>query len=152
MDKLVSKTRKRKERKAKAAQKPAQNLNVSGLISKIYQFDLLEWQGKLNGDGRQHRKLLQDRYTAIRKARLLAGLETSELVPFDAEAHEYNSKQQKQQQKNIKIIQDSKASETESSSLPSLPSVENVPSSDILAQLGLPAYRICFEYVEEETN
>ena len=124
----------RKTNRANSKHKPAQCLNVSTLISKIYQFDLLEWQGKLNGDGRQQRKLLMDRYNAIRTARQRQGLETSELVPFDPEAHEFNLKQQKRVKVDDNVIESR-------SSLPSLPSNEDIPSADILEALGLPSYR-----------
>ena len=140
MDKKVRK----KGRKHKNAKFYTKSLEVSLLISQIYRYDLQEWKGNLNGDGRQHRKLLLDKYQSIKKNRILAGLETPDLIHFDAEAHEIYLKQQKNTSSPLKA----NLSRTKSL-LPDLPTIEDIPSPDILKRIGLPLYQICLNYDEE---
>lgn len=169
MDSSSSAAKKPKSRhkREKPNRPPASTAEISALISKIYQADLLEWQGKLNGDGRQHRKLLLDRYNSIKRTRQLAGLETPELIAFDPEAHEHNLK--KTQQKRAKTSNNNSNSNSSNSSnsddaatdapvssssssplLPALPPIKDLPEAEVLESLGLPPYQPCFDDIEAE--
>ena len=83
----VSKARK-KARGDKISEIPAYRRDPAPLVSEIYRLNVLDYEGRLNSDMKQHKKHLLDQFQSIKKARLAAGLETIELVEFDAEAYE----------------------------------------------------------------
>lgn len=142
---------KRKERLARLP--PAHLRDASPLIAQIYALDVAEWKGTLNGQGRQQRKLLQDRYASIKKARTAAGLETPDLIVFDPEAHEAQASRVKAEKTVEKTVESAAKEDKPSTNLPgSLPPLPegNPPTSEELEALGLPAYQVNFASLESE--
>lgn len=146
---------KKKERSARLP--PAHLRDASPLIAQIYALDVTEWKGTLNGQGRQQRKLLQDRYASIKKARTSAGLETPELIVFDPEAHEARASKEQltlraaKAEKRVSAGKDEKpnTSANQLNNLPPLPE-GNPPTSEELEALGLPGYQVNFASLESE--
>lgn len=157
---------KKKERISKLPQ--AHLRDASPLIAQIYALDVAEWKGTLNGQGRQQRKLLLDRYSSIKRARSAAGLETPELIIFDPEAHEAQAMKSKiernvKQSTNSQVLNSSEPKNNQSnhsnytteqkntlsSPLPPLPEGDS-PTNEELEALGLPAYQVNFSALESE--
>lgn len=158
--------RKEKERAAKAKKKAreeklseisAHRRDPAPLISEIYRLSVLEYEGKLNSDMKQHKKRLFDQYQSIKKARISTGLETVELVEFDPEAYENAKLQQKKPKlENVELIQEKQVQKQEvevhfdldDRGLPKLPEGP-CPADEVLLALGLPAFSP-FPYEAEE--
>ena len=172
VDPLQAWRRKEKEKASKAKKKardeklseiPAHRRDPAPLVSEIYRLSVLDYEGRLNSDMKQHRKRLMDQYQSIKKARTAAGIETIELVEFNPEAYE-ESKLKQFQAKRRKFEQPEISKSQESSTkpittgpdlivkgLPRLPDAP-CPTEEELLALGLPPYSP-FPYgadVEEE--
>lgn len=72
--------------KIKVEKASISNTSCQSLIDEIQKLEELDYEAKLNGEGRMRKKLLIDRFNSLRKARRKAGLEDIELPPFDPEA------------------------------------------------------------------
>lgn len=142
---------KKKAREEKLSEISAHRRDPAPLISEIYRLSVLEYEGKLNSDMKQHKKRLFDQYQSIKKARTAAGLETIELVEFDSEAYE-NAKLQQKRQKLEKLskvetepigkVQQKQQEihfDLDERGLPKLPEGP-CPTDEELLALGLPAY------------
>lgn len=163
---------KKKARDEKLSEIPAHRRDPAPLVSEIYRLSVLEYEGRLNSDMKQHRKRLMDQYQSIKKARTTAGIETIELVQFDPEAHE-DSKLKQLQAKRRKLELDQSGIPSRSNSnvtvpqqLPAKAIVNNrnlderglprlpespCPADEELLALGLPAYSpFPFEADEED--
>lgn len=44
------------------------------LLAQIQKYDIMEYEDKLNGDGRAHRKKLVDQFNSLRKQRIVLSL------------------------------------------------------------------------------
>lgn len=155
---------KKKARDEKLSEIPAHRRDPAPLVSEIYRLSVLEYEGRLNSDMKQHKKRLMDQYQSIKKARTAAGIETIELVEFDPEAYE-ESKLKQIQAKRRKVegstIMKSQESEESSNTvgkrfdldargLPRLPDAPCPTEEELLAH-GLPAYSpFPYEVNEEE--
>ena len=137
---------KKKAREEKLSEIPAYRRDPAPLVSEIYRLSVLEYEGRLNSDMKQHKKRLFDQFQSIKKARSLAGLETVELVEFDPEA--YESEKAKQHQKRAKPVEREKSEKSLKESfenfldergLPKLPD-SPCPSNEQLLSIGLPSY------------
>jgi hypothetical protein len=137
----ASKARKR-AREERVSDIPAHRRDPAPLIAEIYRLSVLDYEGKLNSDVKQHRKRLLDQFHSIKKARMAAGLETVELVEFDPEAHEAAKLKQFHQSKPPK--QQSQLPELQRNYPPSLPELpsEPIPTDEELAAFGLPPYAV----------
>lgn len=149
---------KKKARDDKLAEIPAHRRDPAPLVSEIYQLSVLEYEGRLNSDMKQHKKRLFDQFQSIKKARSVAGLETVELVEFDPVAHEASklSKRQKLDGKTpkenvqVNVIDVSVVNGSVVESLPELPDGPCPTEKELLA-LGLPAYsHFPYEAVDDE--
>ena len=137
---------KKKARDEKLSEISAHRRDPAPLISEIYRLSVLEYEGKLNSDMKQHKKRLFDQYQSIKKARTATGLETVELVEFDPEAYE-NAKLQQKKPKLEKVqgIQEEEVQKQEvhfdldERGLPRLPDGP-CPTDEELLALGLLAY------------
>lgn len=134
---------KRKAREEKLSEIAAHRRDPAPLISEIYRLSVLEYEGKLNSDMKQHKKRLFDQYQSIKKARTAAGLETVELVEFDPEAYE-NAKLQQKRQKLEKVEvarpkEEAVQFDLDERGLPRLPEGP-CPKDEELLKIGLPAY------------
>lgn len=69
--KRKAKKEKLDNRKQKVAQIPLDKRDPYQLISEIQKYNILDYEGKLTGDGRTHKKKLTDRFYALRKARIV---------------------------------------------------------------------------------
>ncbi len=146
---------KKKARDEKLSEIPAHRRDPVPLVSEIYRLSVLEYEGRLNSDMKQHKKRLFDQYQSIKKGRTASGLETIELVEFDPEAYE-NAKMRQLQAKRQKLEKPIKRKEDvpkfnlDSRGLP-LPNLPDgpCPSEEELLTLGLPAYSP-FPFTEEE--
>jgi hypothetical protein len=58
-------------RKEAIAKVPVDRRDPYQLISEIQKYNILEYEGKLTGDGRTYKKRLVDRFLALRKARIV---------------------------------------------------------------------------------
>lgn len=159
---------KKKARDEKLSEIPAHRRDPAPLVSEIYRLSVLEYEGRLNSDMKQHRKRLMDQYQSIKKARLTAGIETIELVQFDPEAHE-DSKLKQLQAKRMKLDQSTaRTNSNEPQQLPAKVIVKNhnlverglprlpespCPEEEELLALGLPSYSpFPYEADEEEED
>lgn len=79
--------------------KNPEKYNHRALIEEIQKLEELDYEAKLNGEGRMRKKHLMDRFNSLKKARREAGLEDVDLPPFDPEAYI----QRKQQKKLTKL-------------------------------------------------
>lgn len=137
---------KKKARDEKLSEIPAHRRDPAPLVSEIYRLCVLEYEGHLNSDLKQHKKRLMDQYQSIKKARTSAGIETIELVEFDPEAYEESKlKQIREKRRKIDEAVISPKSQTSSSAglddrgLPKLPEAP-CPLEAELFLFGLPAY------------
>lgn len=156
----VSKAKK-KARDDKLAEIPAHRRDPAPLVSEIYRLSVLEYEGRLNSDMKQHKKRLFDQFQSIKKARSAAGLETVELVEFDPVAHEASKLNKRQKldgkttKENVQVIKQdaidvSVVKEPVIESLPELPD-GSCPTEEELLALGLPAYsQFPYEAIDEE--
>lgn len=137
---------KKRARDEKLSEIPAHRRDPAPLVSEIYRLSVLEYEGRLNSDLKQHKKRLMDQYQSIKKARTTAGIETIELVEFDPEAYE-ESKLKQLHQKRTKIdvpiispkSQISSSAGLDDRGLPKLPDAP-CPTENDLFSFGLPAY------------
>lgn len=153
----VSKARK-KARGDKISEIPAYRRDPAPLVSEIYRLNVLDYEGRLNSDMKQHKKHLLDQFQSIKRARSAAGLETVELVEFDAEAYEA-AKLTQLQKKRIKTTESSEdhlhskndtylnENEKKEIEFPKLPESPEPTESELL-DLGLPIYSP-FPYVPD---
>jgi hypothetical protein len=152
---------KKKAREERLSEISAHRRDPAPLISEIYRLSVLEYEGKLNSDMKQHKKRLFDQYQSIKKARTAAGLETVELVEFDPEAYENAKLQQKRQkldsveavrEKEVQKQQDVVHFDLDERGLPRLPEGPSPTKEELLA-LGLPAYSpFPYEAQEDEAE
>lgn len=152
---------KKKAREERLSEISAHRRDPAPLISEIYRLSVLEYEGKLNSDMKQHKKRLFDQYQSIKKARTAAGLETVELVEFDPEAYENAKLQQKRQkldsveavrEKEVQKQQDVVHFDLDERGLPRLPEGPSPTKEELLA-LGLPAYSpFPYEAPEDEAE
>lgn len=142
---------KKKARDEKLAEIPAHRRDPAPLVSEIYRLSVLEYDGKLNSDMKQHKKRLFDQFQSIKKARKAAGLETIELVEFDPVAHEAAKLNKRQKTEVVvKEIVHKAGNEPVFESLPELPDGP-CPNEEELIALGLPAYsRFPYETFDDE--
>lgn len=143
----ISKARK-KFRNEKISEIPAYRRDPAPLISEIYRLNVLDYEGRLNSDMKQHKKHILDQFHSIKRARNVAGLETIELVDFDAEA--YGTAKLAQIQKKVpkiesqresfeEFLHSEKFSAQDVSEYPKLPKSPHPNESELL-ELGLPLY------------
>lgn len=155
---------KKKARDEKLSEIPAHRRDPAPLVSEIYRLSVLEYEGRLNSDMKQHRKLLMDQYQSIKKVRTAAGIETIELAQFDPEAYE-DSKLKQLQVKRRKLDQPSRSNLNEPPAkvvsvkiqalnldergLPKLPE-SPCPTEEELLALGLPVYSLFPNEADED--
>lgn len=147
---------KKKAREEKSAEIPAYRRDPAPLVSEIYRLSVLEYEGRLNSDTKQHKKRLLDQYQSIKKARTAAGLETVELVEFDPEA--YEAEKAKRLQAKRQKLEPSKPHQPQPQTtldergLPKLPE-SPCPTDEELLSKGLPTYSpFPYELVDEDNN
>lgn len=62
---------KQEVRKERLKRVPVEKRDPYKLISEIQKYNILEYEGKLTGDGRMHKKRLVDQFNSLRKARIV---------------------------------------------------------------------------------
>jgi hypothetical protein len=69
--KKKQKKEKTSARRERVAQIPVDRRDPYQLIAQIQKYDILEYEDRLTGDGRTHRKRLVDQFNSLRKARVV---------------------------------------------------------------------------------